>query len=152
MPKTWVRLAAFWGGCSVALSFLCFILIPTVWSLIFFMACVLGIGAGVMYSGTLYFYLTLDRHEKGVVAGSASFFFVVSKAFWTPIARRMVNPENYDIDSQGLFPDSVASRTIHFLWLVVYVTLGLTVLATALFYRSSYLYILKRGRKSFRSL
>ncbi len=119
-------------------------LVPTIWSLIFSMSLTFGFGIGVMYFSPLYFYLSLNKGKKGLITGSASFFFASAKIMWTPVARYMVNPENLDADSQGFFPDSVADRAPRFLRLVVYVTLGLNVLGLFLLYYPPWIFIWKK--------
>ncbi len=139
VSPAWQRLASFCGGCCLALSIVCFILIPTVWSLIVFMSITLGIASGFLFYVALYYYLDLGRYKKGIITGMAAAFFVAEKVVWTQISRAIVNPENLQANSQGLFPDSVAERVPRFLWLTVYITLGLTVLGIGLLYRPAWL-------------
>ncbi len=143
VPLTRARFAAFCGSCCVILSVVGFMFIPTLWSLLIFMSLTFGTGVGIMYFAPLYFYLDLHPYRKGLISGLVSFFFGLAKIMWTPIARHMVNPDNLEPDSRGLFPNSVAVRAPQFLRLVVYITLGLDMLGLFLLYHSSWKYMWK---------
>ncbi len=121
----WKRFASFCGGCGLILSIVGFLLIPTVWSLMFFMGITLGISSGFLFYCALFSYLALHQREKGLATGMGACFFVLQKIVWTLVANKTVNPEGLEVNNQGLFPDPVAEKVPQLLRIVVYTTMCL---------------------------